>query len=298
MPDTALLDPKLDLIFKWQFSENTDILIDLINAVRSEEPPIVELEIKNPQVIPEEIQEKHIVLDVLAEDANGQQFNLEMQTSQHAGWSARSVYYMARALGGQLQAGEGYDKIQPVVGIHLMDFDLFDDEPEQALWVFELRDRMRPKVVVNRSLQLNMLELPKAERLLPTVNPILAQWITYFRHWHEETVMQQIQHPPIQKAYRHLQALSGDELAKREAFVRERALRDAATIKAEGMAIGEAKGRTEGQTRLLLRLLHTKFGDLPPIFEQQLREGTQEQLEHWADKVLVSQTLEQVFSHH
>jgi len=46
-------------------------------------------------------------------------------------------------------------------------------------------------------LQLNMVELPKAERLLPTVNPILAQWIIYFRHWHEESIMQQIQHPPI-----------------------------------------------------------------------------------------------------
>jgi len=246
MSQTSLLDPKLDWIFKWQFTENTDSLLDLVNAVRHDEPPVKALEIKNPQVLAEELTEKHSVLDVLAEDANGQQFNLEMQTSQHVGWSARSVYYLARALGSQLQAGEGYDKIQPVVGIHLMNFDLFSEQ-NQALWAFELRDRWHPDVVVNRSLQLNMVEIPKAERLLPAMNPVLAQWITCFRHWHEESIMQQIQHPPVRKAYQHLQALSGDELARREAFVRERALRDAATVK--------SLGRTEGQVDFLRHLL-------------------------------------------
>jgi len=301
MPEKRLLDPKLDLNFKRQFAEHTDWLADLINAVRCDEPPVVGLEVRNPQVIPEEFQEKHIVLDVLAVDANGQQFNLEMQTSKHAGWSARGVYYMARTLGGQLQAGEGYDKIQPVVGIHLMDFDLFK-EPDQAIWEFELRNRKYPDVVVNRSLQLNLVELPKAERLHPTVNPILAQWIIYFRHWHEETIMRQIQHPPIQKAYQHLQALSGDEQARREAFVRERALRDAVTMesaaKAEGMAEGIAIGETKGLSSLLMRQLRVKFGALSPATEQRLKSATPLQLEHWGDRVLTAETLEQVFASH
>jgi len=52
--------------------------------------------------------------------------------------------------------------------------------------------------------------------------------------------------PPIQKAYQHLHALSGDELACREAFVRERAICDEITEKAEAEARGRAMGLIEG----------------------------------------------------
>jgi len=154
IPVNDLLDPKLDLIFKWQFAGNADLLIDLINAVRSDEPPVVALDVKNPEFIPAEREGKHIVLDIWAQDETGQQFNIEMQTTKHAGWRARSVYYLARALGEQLQAGQGYHLIQPVIGIHLLGFDLFP-EPDQAIWDFALRDRQCPAVVLDRSLQVS-----------------------------------------------------------------------------------------------------------------------------------------------
>jgi len=174
-----------------------------------------------------------------------------------------------------------------------MDFDLFAEQ-DQALWEFELRDRQRPGVVLNRCLQLNLVELPKADRLRSRISPILAQWITYFEHFREEHVMQQIQHPPIQKAYQHLHALSGDELARREAFVRERALRDEITEKAEA----EARGMAKGQANILRRQLRAKFGELPPSVDERLHNAEPAQLVHWADRVLFAETLEQVFNPH
>jgi len=148
--------------------------------------------------------------------------------------------------------------------------------------------------MLNRCLQLNLVELPKADRLRSRISPVLAQWITYFEHFREENVMQQIQHPPIQKAYRHLHALSGDELARREAFVRERALRDEITEK----AVAKAEGIAIGQANLLHRQLRAKFGELPPFVDERLQNAEPAQLEHWAERVLFAQTLEQVFSQH
>jgi len=307
MPDLPLLDPKLDFIFKKLFTEHDALLLDLINAVRSEELPVIALKIKNPQIAANELKGKHIVLDIWAQDAQGQQFDIEMQTNKHAGWNARSVYYLARALGEQLGAGLGYDHIQPVVGIHLLDFDLFP-EPNQAIWEFELRDRQRPDVVLDRCLQLNVIELPKADRRHSRISPVLAQWVTYFKHASEESVMQQIQHPPIQEAYQHLRALSGDEHVRHAAFVRERALRDAITNRhmalAEGRAEGRAEGKVEGiaigerrgQAHVLARQLRTKFGALPHAIEQQIQRASSEQLEHWAEQILFAQRLEQVIN--
>jgi len=110
--------------------------------------------------------------------------------------------------------------------------------------------------------------------------------------------MQQIQHPPIQKAYQHLHALSGDELARREAFVRERAIRDEITERAEAEARGRAMGMIEGQAHILRRLLRVKFGELSSSVDERLQAAEPAQLVHWADRVLFAETLEQVFSQH
>jgi len=64
------------------------------------------------------------------------------------------------------------------------------------------------------------------------------------------------------------------------------------------MERGMKRGITAGETNLLLRLLRSKFGDLPPSIEERLQTAKPAQLEHWADRVLFAQTLEQVFSNH
>lgn len=290
MPGLPLLDPKLDLIFKRLFVDAPDLLADLINAVRSDEPPIVELQILNPQIAPEELTGKFVVLDILARDLDGQLFNIEMQASKHAGWSSRTVYYLARTLGRQLEAGESYQQVQPAIGIHLMDFDLFEDD--QACWTFELRDRLCPGVLLDRSLQLRLIELPKADRLHSHAGSALADWIAYFKHWQEEAVMQGIDRPAIQKARQRLQALSGDELVRYQAFVRERALRDEVSEKAEA----RAEGKIEGQTNLLRRQLLAKYGELPTAIEQRLQTADEAQLLVWAERVLFAERLERVFA--
>jgi len=299
---TDLLDPKLDVVFKMQFAEKVDLLIDLINAVRSDAPPVMALEIRNPQITAEELEGKHIVLDILAQDAIGAYYNVEMQTNRHAGWQARSVYYLARALSAQLDAGEGYARLQPVVGVHLLDFDLFPTEPDVALWTFEMRARQRHRVLLDDSMELNVIELPKADRLYPHTSSVLAQWVAYFKHWHEESVMQQIQHPPVQKAYQHLRALSGDELARHQAFVRERAMRDAMSEREEAIAIGEARGEAKGRVAerrdVLRQLLQIRFGEFPSSVEERLQAAEFSQLAYWLNRVLTAQTLEQVFSDH
>ncbi|TBU93267.1 hypothetical protein DNJ95_12025 [Stutzerimonas kirkiae] len=301
MPGQPLLDPRLDVIFKRLFAEAPDLLADLINAVRSDEPPIVELQVLNPQIAPEELTGKFIVLDILARDQTGQLFNIEMQTRNHAGWPSRSLYYLARNLGRQLQVGDGYQRMQPVIGIHLMDFDLFEEE--QACWAFELRDRQRPQVRLDRSLQLHLIELPKADRLHSQGGSALADWILYLKHWQEDVLMQSIESPAIKKARERLQALSDDDEARRLAFVRERALHDEVTEKAEaeargrlaGKAEGKIEGKIEGRADTLRNQLRLKFGALPDAFEQRLQSADEAELTTWTERVLFAEQLEQVF---
>ncbi|THF65698.1 Rpn family recombination-promoting nuclease/putative transposase [Pseudothauera nasutitermitis] len=288
-----LLDPRNDFVFKRLFSAAPDLLADLINAVRADAPPVEVVDILNPSIEPAELTGKFIVLDVLARDAAGRLYNVEMQVRRHAGWNARSAYYLARLLAGQLNGGEDYTRLKPVIGIHLLDFTLFD-EPAQAHWCFELRDRRQPRILLGEELQLNVLELPKADRLLAHSHGVLADWVTWFEHWQEDDRMRHITHEPVLQAQDYLDALSANDEARRLAFVRERALRDEKTELKVAREEGLAKGRMEGQSAVLLRLLERRFGPLPDTLRERVAQAGEAELLEWTDRVLLAGSLEDI----
>lgn len=78
-----LLTPKLDLVFKKLFATHPELLTGLLNAVLKLPPKrrITTVTVKNPQILPEEVTGKQIVLDVLATTANGNQYHIEMQAN-------------------------------------------------------------------------------------------------------------------------------------------------------------------------------------------------------------------------
>jgi predicted transposase/invertase (TIGR01784 family) len=249
-PD-ALLDPKNDYVFKRLFGEAPTLLVSLINDLRPDLPEIRAVEILNPGINAEELRGKYIILDLLARDAPGHAYNIEIQVRRYGAWGARALYYLARMLAQQLEQGEEYAHLRAAVGIHLMDFDLFTATPAQcaqAQWRFEMRDARQPSVTLGNRLQLNLIELKKADRLGLGSDPLSA-WVTFFEHWREEPTMAAIEHAPIQEALNRVRQLSADEEARRLAFVRERALRDEVSLLQEAREEGREEGEQLGMQK-------------------------------------------------
>ena len=163
-----LLDPKNDDVFKRLFADSPDLLAALISAVRYDEPPVEVLQVLNPHILPEDITGTAIELDVLARDSRGRLFNVEVQVQRFPRWSARSAFYLSRLLGSQIDAGQAYVNLKPVVGVHLLDFELFEGH-RSALWHFEMRDRHDPSdpgrasVFVRRRLHRDALAQPSLQ---------------------------------------------------------------------------------------------------------------------------------------
>ncbi|NEV65271.1 Rpn family recombination-promoting nuclease/putative transposase, partial [Thiorhodococcus minor] len=242
-----LLDPKNDYVFFRVFSEEPALLVDLINVVRRDEPAIVEVSLLNPRLTPERLSGKSLVLDLRAVDERGQRYAIEMQVRRFTHWSGCGLLYLARLLSEQLDAGTAYRRLKPVIGIHLLDFTLFEapEQAKQALWCFEMRDRARPEVRLGRELQLNIIELRKADRLgqLPAR---LSAWIADFAHWQEESTMSTHPYPPVQWAIEKLRELSADEEARYWAESRAKALSDEASLLAEAREEGREEGEQIG----------------------------------------------------
>ena len=303
MDAKPLLDPKNDFVFKRLFADAPDLLAALINAVRSADPPVQVVEVLNPRIDPAEFFGKYIVLDILAEDEHGRRYNIEMQVRRERAWSERSVYYLARTFVQPLRAGGEYETLKPAIGIHLLDFELFPD-PQQAHWCFEMRDREQPAVTLGEELQLNLIELPKADRA-GLAGGALAAWVEFLEHWQEEERMAEIDYPPVQQALKRIRRLSADEEAQHLAMMRERAVHTEVTeLRAahedgraegreeglaeglqQGLKAGQEKGLLEGKRALLVSLLEQRFGPLADHQREQIRSSGAEAIEGWSRRL-------------
>ena len=299
-PVFGLLDPCNDFVFKALFVEKPALLLDLINAVRGHLPAIEDIEILNPAIPPEALKGKAIVLDLLARDRSGRRFNIEMQVRRQPALPKRSVFYLSRVVSGQLEAGEHYAPLAPVIGIQLLDFIYFPERPGKACWRYLLRDDEFGDPLPDSPLEVNLVELPKADRLGENDRKTpLSAWVTFFKHAQEPDIMSQIEHPPVREAMDTLRGISDDELKQLHALARKRALMDQAELVDEARAEGLAQGRTEGavnnRIQMLTRLLTVRFGPLPEAAVERIRNGTAADHERWAERLLTAASLDAVF---
>lgn len=206
---------------------------------------------------------------------------------------------IARSLAGQLEAGQDYRHLQPVIGISLLVHDLFTKHPAKADWHFTLRDTHEPGVQLGEALQMHIIELPKAERLGALPAPLLA-WIACLLHNLDEAAMNEITHPPVHEALSHLEVMHSDEELRLAAERREQALVDAEDMlylaRYESREEGREKGCEEGTINLLAAQLAHKFGPLPGWAATRMAQADEAALNRWALRILDAQRIDDVFS--
>jgi predicted transposase/invertase (TIGR01784 family) len=216
----------------------------------------------------------------------------------------RALYYLSRIYAGQLESGEDYEKLKPVIGIHFLDYEMFSDN-DDFHFCFEMRDVRHPKLRLTDDMTLHIFELPKFERIMKTgqMKDALGEWLHFFNHAHEEdkTMRTAYKNPAIHRAFDILETLSADETVRHLARVREDALRNERSElfyaekkgleqgRMEGRMEGRMKGRMEGiekgeligKIHLAQRLLKRPVTPKKKLLEQSLKDlkATLKQLE-------------------
>lgn len=272
-----LLTPKLDLVFKLLFAKDPEILCDLVNAVVDypEHLHIRSITVKNPIILPEEITEKLIILDLQAVDERGRHYDIEMQVRKYVFYPERTLYYLSRMYASQLDSGIQYDRLRPVIGIHFLDYKQFPESSE-IHFCFELRDVRCPKLRLTDDLSLHLFELPKFEERQPGElgREKMFEWLHFFNHAHEEgdkTMRTHYKNPVIHKAFTILETLSADEETRLRAEMREKALKNALSELAAAKEEGREEGLLEGLIQGLALSLEIKFGEEGGILLEAIR---------------------------
>ena len=158
-----------DIIFKIVFAkdENKSILIALLNAILGYggQTAIVEITILNPNIDKETVKEKHSILDIKAIDGQGRHYNIEVQLAPERHYITRTVYYLSKLLGGQLEAGGRYQDLAKTIGISITDFILFDQTADLHN-TFRLLN-VKSSAELTDILELHYIELKKFDKDKP-----------------------------------------------------------------------------------------------------------------------------------
>ncbi len=252
------IDPKVDFAFKLVFGspDHTSITIHFLNAVLRPTIPITWVEILNPIQDKDRSEDKLVVLDVLAEDRVGRQFNIEMQTTLPTDLPKRLTYYNSLNYVRQLGQGDGYHLLRPSINVCVLDRVLFSQVSQYHL-SFRLRCDQHDLVFSN-DLEFHLLELPKFDATSDNIVglPAMEKWLYFLRHADEmdpHFLSTLLPESVYAEAIQVLEMISRSPEDRRFYEARMKFLHDEEArliaARAEGMAEGKAEGRQKARQK-------------------------------------------------
>ncbi|MDO4573907.1 MAG: Rpn family recombination-promoting nuclease/putative transposase [Planctomycetia bacterium] len=269
------LSPTMDVVFQYIFSSegSEEGLLSFLNAVmvHSGKPLLREVTVLNPFNVRRFREDKELIMDIRAVDEMGRVFDVEMQSVNQLGFENRILYYWSRLYCTQIQKGEDYRELHPVVSIILMNFELFEKLPDLHN-EFYIAAKANPELALTDDLQIHTFELSgKKLKQLPKLEELLQAWLDFFCHAEEKTENEMEvllkKDRGLKRAYQKYHEFTRDDELREIAEAREKNERDrrgqmdyahASGVK-EGMEKGMEKGRAEGIARSIVRFLRKRF---------------------------------------
>ena len=249
-----ILDPCLDVVSKMLLGapECRDGLIDLITCIITPPSPIVSLDVLNPIVPKELVDERGVELDLLLRLDDGSHVNLEMQTSISKILPHRALYHWSKVYSAQLKVGDRHPALRAVRSIFLLKHPLYTSDPNVAHHI--IRAYREPLMVpATDHFRLDFVELPKLASTSPgqpSQNGRLRLWSQFFMNATQPDAIEALMSDPIiKKTFDKLKDISAMDEAQQIARARELGILRISMELDEARDEGLQKGLDEGEKR-------------------------------------------------
>lgn len=264
-----IVKAKLDVIFKRMFADekNSDLLHTFISDILDiPYDSITSIQIQNPELVPDSIDEKFSRLDLKAK-INDMLINVEIQLSNDGFYNDRCLYNWARLFTSELKKGEAYGLLNRSVAINITNFNMFDCgsfHSSFSIWEDNRHECLSDKCAIH------FFELKKIKKK-PNVNDRKELWMQLINAESEEELemLNNTNVPAIKKAVKVIYDMSSDAKIREEARMREKALHDRATAlytatekgRQQGIQQGIQQGRQEGIQEIIAKMRKNGLSD-------------------------------------
>lgn len=188
--EMQFVDIKNDIAFRKIFgNENKKIiLISFLNAVMKLKgrDAIEDVEILNPYQLPIIKNLKASIIDVKARDKKGKTYIIEMQVAEPDGLDKRLLYYASKEYSQQIESGEQYTELKPVIFIGIFDFKFTSGEKyhsHHAVCDVENGER------TIKDMDFYFIELPNFTKQLGELTEITDKWIFFIKEAEHLTII-------------------------------------------------------------------------------------------------------------
>lgn len=275
------INPKTDFAFKKIFGseQSKDILISFLNALLyNGDRTIKHLEILNPYLAPRIRGIKDTYLDVKATLDNDKTVIIEMQVLNVESFEKRILYNAAKAYSIQLEAGEDYTMLNPVIALTITDFEMFPDL-DKIISSFILKERDFLIDYPIYDIELVFAELPKFKKELHQLETIADKWLYFLK---TARSLQEIPEnmgdvPEIQQAFEianrsNLNREELDDLDHREMYIYDQRNIIKKALN-QGIQQGLEQGKTQAKIEIAKQmLLHFDDSTISQITQLSLEE--------------------------
>lgn len=299
MKEDIIYDFKSDVLFKFTLANDKDegsyyllkLIIEEICDISCHH-----IVVKNPELNPQVIDEKDMILDIRVEDEAGNIFNVEMQNSRLTVQQyQRFQVYGARILADQEEIGDRYLNVKPVYQIIFID----DIDKENIQFMDTYKSRNSKGWIENRNLitriyvYLPYINTMKNEKGLDTFNA-LERAVYIFQNGIDDDIIK-LEDKVVKIMKQKAEYFNNNKELRELAFKRslyQKAIAGEARDKyEEGIEEGTAKGRLENMYQIVEKLFIHSFPTEDTTF---LKGLTMVEYESIFDKLLNNSSLEDI----
>ena len=257
------LKMKSDIMFKAFYGrkENEEFLQDFLEAVLGEKLKIKKVmhDVRLEQLAKEQ---KFGILDLGVELENGEFINVEIQIKNYNNIEKRTTFYASKKLTEQLNSGEDYIMLQPVIIIAILDYD-YIDLPEYVTETVRVATGHRD-YELNNMVKYYYIELSKFREQNPDMTNPLNQWLSFLDMERGDLLeMAKKKNEKVKKAVENYEVLTGDAEVKRLAEIKLMAdLEEKAALasaRENGTKRGQELGLKQGKREIARKLLEMKM---------------------------------------
>ena len=282
IPDITHLNRLNDVFFKALLGseERKTLTLNFINAILNREGSnaFTSITFSDKEIVPPRIDRKLSFLDVLVKMDDGTRVHVEVQVLMDEYMVNRSLYYWGRIYSRELDKGDLYADLRPVIKINLLDFNQF---PQYDTYVntYHIMNDDTHDILTNH-LEMHFIELKKIH--ISDIKKLKRseRWIAYFspNFTDQERRALAMSDTAIREAMDYEKQFATNNELKSAYWEHERTMRDIASALYSREKAGQERGERIGQER------GEKIGDktgrqaLSELLQKLLQEGRKEDI--------------------
>ncbi len=256
LKEVEMLPLSNDYVFKRIFGKggNEKILKSLLEAILKIN--IKKIEVKNPEIPKEAIDEKLSILDIKAEINENTMVDIELQVGNTTAIERRLIVYNAKLIAGDIKVSEEYKNVKDTIIICIINDNIVKRNAYLSLAMLKYEKTEEIQYVnmgyekeeeeyLTDMVKYYIIELPKFKKKKPKVADLLEKWLYVIGG--DQKMMEEYkkENEEIKEAIEQLKEMSADEYERELYEIRERSRLTYNTEMNEAKKKGIEEGKKE-----------------------------------------------------